>query len=269
MLDFPKNTHASPDDFNAPGSAPLPDAPGRPAVADGEEFISMRGAAWAEYHLLLGDSSSHATRIEREIRSFGGAPTMAILLARWCAEEQSVAHVRVQLFLTLGRDPNARLLRRELEAWAARLPNLRLHLQEDAAAPEVAYRILMWPRQAASTWDGPPQVLQCGEIEWRYEAQRGPLPLVLAGNAAAGDDVRRAASLWALLEGGRDEFEQKLQGFNKHDPARNERTRKLFLAAQKCWNAKPVLDRILCNLSWREVEAAAAAQAEAEAGEKA
>ena len=239
MLDSTKYPVASADGFSTSGSAPSLDAPGREAVAAKEAkeaIIWVRGTAWAEYHLLLGDSSPHSTRIEREIRTFGGAPTVAVLLARWCAEKDNSAHVRVQLSLALGRDPNARLLRRELESWASRLPNLRLSLQEDADAPEVAYRILMWPQHHASTC-GAPQVLQCGEIDWRYEITAGHQTAEIAGDEALGEEVRQAALFWGL---GR------------------KNARNLAAAALRCWNAQPVLERVACDLSWREVEAEAA-----------
>lgn len=253
MLDFQKYPGASADDAsddaNASGSVPSLDAPGGQAVAAKELFLSVQGAAWAEYHLLLGASSPQATRIDREIRAFGGAPTMAVLLARWCAEEQSTAHLKIKLRLVLGRDPNARLLRRELESWTSRLPNLRLELTEDEAAPEVAYRILMWPQHDASTAAstcGPSQVLQCGEIEWHYEIQFRHETAELAGDESVGDEVRQAALVW---------------GARKGKP-------NLSVAALRCWNAKPVLERIACDLSWREVEAEAALEAEVEASEK-
>jgi hypothetical protein len=201
-------------------------------------MLSVRGAAWAEYHILLGDSSPHATRIEREIRTFGGAPTIAVLLARWCAEEQDTARVVVRLSLVLGHDPNARLLRRELESWAFRLPNLRLDLQEDADAPEVAYRILMWPQHGAITY-GVPQVLQCGEIDWHYEITTGHQTLELTGDELLGDEVGQAAIFC---------------GLGTH----RKNVRNLAAAALRCWNAKPVLERVACDLSWREIEAEAA-----------
>ena len=248
MLDSTKYPVASADDFNTSGSAPHLDAPGREAVAAKQVSISVRGAAWAEYHLLLGDSSPHATRIEREIRTLGGAPTMAILLARWCAEEKEekdAASVVVHLNLVLGRDPNARLLRRELEGWAARLPNLRLNLQEDEAAPEVAYRILMWPQHDASTCIVP-QVLQCGEIDWRYEITGGHQTVDIVGDESVGDEVGHAALMWAILT----------RRFGK-------RRKDAFLAALRCWNAKTASERVACDLSWREVEAEAARTEEA------
>ena len=237
MLDSQKYFRASARDSNTSGFAPLLDAPGEQPVAAPEEIISVRGAAWAEYHLLLGDSSPHATRIEREIRTFGGAPTMAVLLARWCAEEQDASHIQVQLSLTLGRDPNARLLRRELESWQSRLPNLRLALREDEAAPEIAYRILMWLGPASTC--AAPQVLQCGEFDWRYEITTGHQTLELAGDESLGDEVRQAAIFWELV-------------------SRKKNVKNLALASLRCWNAKPVLQRVACDLSWREVEVEAA-----------
>lgn len=245
-----------------PTVTPLPDAPGGSAVASAspgaaEEYLVVSGAAWAEYHLLLGDSPAHATlsaqscatrhatRIEREIRSFGGAPTIAVLLARWGQENPQTAHLRIKLSLNLGRDPNARLLRRELESWAARLPNLRLQLRDDSSAPEVAYRILMWP-PAASTCSGPAQVLQCGDINWRYEIGNVREIAGISGDEAVGDEVGQAALFWALANG-------------------TSHQQKVSVAALDCWSSKPVLERIACNLSWREIEAAAEAKTQAEA----
>ena len=239
MLDSQNNSGASVGDFNASTRAVGSDAPGEQPVAAPEEIISVRGAAWAEYHLLLGDSSPHATRIEREIRTFGGAPTMAVLLARWCAEEPSASHTQVQLSLTLGRDPNARLLRRELESWQSPLPNLRLALREDADAPEVAYRILLWPGPASTCTA--PQVLQCGDINWRYEITTGHQTADITGDESLSDEVRQAAVFWGLVT-----LENR------------KNVMSLALAALRCWSAKPVLERIACDLSWREVEAEAA-----------
>ncbi len=236
-------------------SAPFNSAqPGTPRV------IKVSGPAWAEYHLLLSqpshnashDSSRPFTRIEREVRVPGGAPVLALLLARWSLEEARALFSGVELSLALGRDPNARLLRRELEAWVARLPALKLQLTEDEGAPEVPYRILMGPHGEASPQDAGSatsgaaqpvsrrEVLQCGAIGGSYRIECGPQVLEAPLAEFVGHEVREAARAWSLLRG---ESPERAQGLGH--------------AALGCWKEKPVLERIGRDLTWREVEVGA------------
>ncbi len=279
MLDPQENSAPNPTSnptsaagASAPHGAPPPDAPAQAAFArepaaelspqlnpalsaaqpGAAPSLRLSGPAWAEYHLLLNEPSlnepsSAFTRIEREVRAPGGAPVLALLLARWSAERPQHPVASVELSLTLGRDPNARLLRRELEVWAGRLPSLRLKLREDEAAPEVPYRILTWPHAGASTWGAAastsgglqelPRVLQCGEIDGSYRVERGPQVLELPVAERVGHEVRQAALAWAVLCG---------------EPP--QRARELGAAALGCWLRQPVPRRIAGDLPWREVE---------------
>lgn len=208
----------------------------------------VRGPAWAEYHLLLSPSPRPFTRIAREIRTPGGAPLVALLLARWRLECQGDECAPVELSLSLGRDPNARLLRRELEAQASRVPSLQLRLREDEAAPHVPYRILMWPpgdsstQGAAASTSGAPQVLQCGEsntsvIQIEIEPGKHPQVLEVPVAEAAGSEVQAAARAWALLLG-----------------LGVDRAGELAQSALEAWRAKPVEGRVAGEVAWREVE---------------
>jgi hypothetical protein len=233
---------------NAPGAAAF-----SATQTPQEEILAVTGASWAEYHLLLGESSHHCTRIESEIRTCGGAPNVAILLARWCAENSSTSHIIVQLSLMLGHDPNARLLRRELEKWQSKLTNMRVHIQEDAAAPEVAYRILMWPQASASTWNKP-QVLQCGEIDFGYQVRRAERVFAVGGHEELGDDVRFAARAWGSFKGSRAEFQSTLGNSKEARLERIDAADELAEAALRCWNRKAATERIACELTWAEIE---------------
>lgn len=220
-----------------------------------EEILRVTGASWAEYHLLLGESSHHCTRIEREIRTFGGAPTIAVLLARWAAEKPETSHLAIEISLALGRDPNARLLRRELQNWQEKLPNLRVSIEDDEAAPEVAYRILMWPREpgsAASTW-GAPQVLECGEIEHDYQiagAGEDAKHTGAKGLSASGGVASAAAYEWSKLS--RDAGARR---DGRDAPS-------IVRGAERAWEQLGPHERIACELSWGQVEAAAREHAE-------
>jgi hypothetical protein len=266
MLDSQKYTNAAGTHQNSASNftqsrAQNSDASASSAFAPEAEFTSspnatimISGPAWAEYHLLLDDPNSPSEtqppsfmRIEREIRTLGGAPAIALLLARWRLELHGSSSAPIELSLLLGHDPNARLLRRELQLWAELLPNLRLRFEEEGAL-EVPYRILMWPHATSTCSWQEPSVLECGDISGSIYLRVGAQVLELPLRAAVGHEIALAAQVWAASH-----------GYFEHKSAEVWAN-----AALAAWRAQPLLERIGHELAWRQVQLQAEAAAEEE-----
>jgi hypothetical protein len=239
-----------------PGVAP-PDAPA-PATFAAKQIdapqITVRGPAWAEYHLLTVAPTPEQpfARIVSEAHAPGGSPLVAFLLARWCEEEDSSCIVR--LHLETGSGPNGRLLRREIEKRVSNFPNLRVEFESSAGATET-YRILHWACEhtgaALQVSGSTPQVLQHGEIGAAYEVEHAGGKYLQAPREAWDDAVGIAARAWATHCGVGEAVDLWARG------------------AARAWGAQVLARRWECALNWGEVAAEIRSlKDEEEAGEK-